>query len=120
MLGTEIEVVVALPFQRVRRSRKEGARRDLDHRLRVDPQLGVFSQHVEMIDRVSVMICVCIKLRSRTGGDLKIAQRLMRFRARLHLKLHSALANRIGVAEACDMPEGVEHEGRSYSTVSAS
>ena len=65
MLAGQIEVVVALPFERIGRLGQRLLILHLDYGDRIDAKLGVLTQHVEVIDRVAEVIGISVELSAR-------------------------------------------------------
>jgi len=110
MIVGEIVGIVAFPFELVDRVGQRHPMRDFNDRLGFDAQLLMGTQNVEMIDRVSEVVGVGVKLCARIGVELERAQRLGAFRTRLHAQLHHALAHGGRIAKARDMADRKEHQ----------
>jgi hypothetical protein len=93
--------------------REEGGnlrrRRDLHQRLGHDHQLAVLPRDVEVVDLVGQMVAVAEDAATRAHREMKRQAALVLVGARMHARLHHALAYRVGVEELGEMADRVIH-----------
>ena len=81
----------------------------LDQRLGDDDQLAVLAGNVEVMDLVGEVVAVAEDAAARADGEMEGEAALVLVAARVHARLHHALAHRIGVEELGQMTDRIVH-----------
>ena len=84
------------------------------HRLLLDDGLGdndeltVLAGNVEMMNIIAKVVAVGEDAASRADGERKSQAVLLRVGARMHARFHDAFADRLRIAIAREVPDGIE------------
>ena len=73
-----------------------------------DDELVVFAGNVEVLDVVAEVVAIGEDAAARADGERKGEAVLVGVGARVHARFHDALADGLRVAEAREVPDGVE------------
>ena len=88
----------------------------LDDGLGDDDELIVFAGDVEVLDVVAEVVAIAEDAAAGADGERKVEAVLGGVGARVHARLHDALADGVRVAEAREVADGVEvHRACSWS-----
>jgi hypothetical protein len=85
----------------------------LDDRLGDDDQLVVLAGNVEVLHVVAQVVAIAEDAAARADRERKREAVLVGVGARVHARLHDALADGLRVAEARKVPDGIEVHARS-------